>query len=129
MYVVSMRNTRKLVSVSFEESGELRDAFYLLNNAKSECHRITATLPPYVLERIALMRIRRGDYTDTPTGRWIGKQHLIIYLSMTEYKSIRSVINGDTGKPRKRRSETGTEATQLVLFHAPDERVRSVRGT
>lgn len=129
MYVASMRNIRKMVSVAFDELGKIRDTFYLLNNAKSDCHRITASLPPYVLERIALMRIQRGDYTDTPTGRWIGKQHLIIYLSMDEYKEIRSAINGNTGKPRKRRSKTGTEATQLVLFHAPDERVRGVRGT
>ena len=129
MYVASMRNIKKMVSVAFDELGEIRDTFYLLNNAKSECDRITAPLPLYVLERIALMRIRRGDYTDTPTGRWIGKQHLIIYLSTDEYKGIRSAINGYTGKPRERRSKASTKATQYLLFHAPDERVWGVRGT
>lgn len=50
-------------------------------------------LPPDVLEKIALVKLRKGSFEDSDIGMWVGPRILIVYVSADEYKQMRNVTD------------------------------------
>lgn len=93
-------------------------------------------LPDYMRERVALMKLRHGEYPTGVADRlrqdmgvWIGSKHLLLSLTRTEYSHLISVAqaieNANPRRKSKRRSEENIGEAQRVLFPTSNWWVRA----
>lgn len=106
--------SRWLLSVSLKTNGDEYRYYTLLDQSKQRSTRFDSykhCLHIDVAEKLALVKIRRGDYDNTNVmGTWIGDRHLIVALDKDEYQYLLELTYGsDTGKQskRSRKKDTG----------------------
>ncbi len=98
---MSMTISKWLLSASLTRKGDLYPHFTLIDHAKMESSRYQFDkhcLPNEIKERIAMMRIRRGDFTNTLLGAWIGDRHFVVALNKDEFYKLTEQFNGDSRK-------------------------------
>jgi hypothetical protein len=66
-------------------------------------------LPASINEKIALVKLRKGSYSDTESGQWIGARHLVVYLTANDYATLLEIIDGDTREQSQKESKGNTE--------------------
>lgn len=96
---------RYVLSVSYKPTGEEYPKQSLLDRKRMKSFALwegKVTLPQKVQEKKALVKLRRGSFSDSDYGMWIGARHLIVYLTEDEYKQIiLEAVNGDTREQSK----------------------------
>jgi hypothetical protein len=114
------------MSVYFDDDGVLcGNACVFIPMTAHFCYLPVNLLPDYVLERIALMKIKRGapetqhpyDELRSGIGVWAGKSHLLISLDKDEYLHLKKVSTHANPRSKgKKGSKKDTGETQLLLF-------------
>lgn len=109
-----MISSRWLLSVSLKTNGDLYPRFTLIDQRKQKStpfHSYKHCLQQSVSEKLALVRIKRGDYDRTSViGTWIGDRHLVVALDKDEYEFLLGLTHGsDTREQGKksRKEDTG----------------------
>ena len=70
--------------------------YSLIDNKAGRIFRIDNRkhcLQKSVVEKIAMLRIMRGDYTETVNGCWIGDRHFVVALDRDEYNNLLEMKN------------------------------------
>jgi hypothetical protein len=97
-----------VLSVSYTPTGEVYPKHSLLNRRRMVSDSIyvdKVELPQSIKERIALVKLRRGSYAENEQGMWIGRRHLIVYLTKDEYVELKELADANT---REQSEEKGT---------------------
>lgn len=105
--------SRWLLSVSLRTNGDLYQHFTLIDQNRQSSKRFDShkhCLQKSVAEKLALVRIKRGEYDKTNVlGTWIGDRHLVVALDKDEYEYLLGLTYGsDTGKQSQRPSKENT---------------------
>lgn len=93
---------RYTLSLMFNRDDELRS--YALNDnvaVESQGRTDTDALPPYIYERLALLKLTDNLTTVEHIGRRIGLGYYTVYLDVKEYNEVNKII-----KQRKSANET-----------------------
>ena len=95
------------MSVSYQPNGEEYRRFTLMDRKQMKSTQVypdKVKILPSILEKIVMVKLRRGSFDDTELGMWIGTRHLVVYLTKDEYETTRSAANEYTGKQRQKKS-------------------------
>jgi len=106
-----MISSQWLLSVSLKPNGEVYPHYTLIDRRKQRSTKFSIykhCLQKSVAEKLAMLRMMRGDFKDHFFGSWIGDRHFVVALDKDEYVDILERISGDTGKPSKRPSKKDT---------------------
>jgi hypothetical protein len=90
-----------LLSASIQPNGDMYPFYTLIDHTTMHSSRFDTSkhcLPKDIQERVALMRIKRGDYSSNELGRWIGERHFVVVISKDEYNNLLEIVDGYTGK-------------------------------
>jgi hypothetical protein len=90
-----------LLSASIQPNGDMYPFYTLIDHTRSHSARFYTDkhcLPNEIQERVALIRIKRGDYSPCSLGKWVGERHFVIVLDKDEYHKLLEIANGYTGK-------------------------------
>jgi hypothetical protein len=140
-YIATMTIQRtvkvRAVSVSFNERGELMgNARVFIYNTPIGYRMPVHYLPDYMRERIALMKLRHGEYPAgiadklrSDMGVWIGQSHLLIGLTRSEYKQLslmaKAMADANTRGKGKDGDKEDTGQAQRLLFFTDNRWVRA----
>lgn len=100
-----MISSQWLLSVSLKRNGDDYPHYTLIDRRKQQSTKFNINkhcLQKTVAEKLAMLRIMRGDYTHHFFGSWIGERHMVVALDKDEYNNILERISGNTGTQSKR---------------------------
>lgn len=106
-----MVSSQWLLSVSLKRNGDIYPHYTLIDRRKQRSTKFSIykhCLQKSVAEKLAMLRLMRGDFKDHFFGSWIGARHMVVALDKDEYNDILERISGNTGKQGKDPSKKDT---------------------
>lgn len=106
-----MITSQWLLSVSLKPNGDVYPYYTLIDKRRQKSIKFRTykhCLQKSVAEKLAVLRIMRGDYTPHIFGSWIGDRHFVVALDKDEYNELLERISGNAGKQGKDPSKKDT---------------------
>lgn len=106
-----MITSQWLLSVSLRPNGDDYTHYTLIDRRKQRSTRFSIykhCLQKSVAEKLAMLRMMRGNFDNHFFGSWIGDRHMVVALDKDEYIDILERISGNTGKQGKNPSKKDT---------------------
>ena len=103
-------NRKHTLSLMFDRGDRLRSCI-LNDNVGLEANSCADVedLPPYIYERMALLKLTDDLTTVEHIGRRIGLGYYVVYLDVNEYNEVNKII-----KQRKSANENETKPTSFI---------------